>query len=62
MASPHGCWLSAGVLQLKRVKRISVIFSFKDLKWISHGFHVVEIKGYYIFWSPDGSQADLNKV
>ena len=62
MASTHGCWLSAGVLQLKRVKRISVFFSFMDLKWISHSYHEVEIKRYYIFWSPAGAQADLNKV
>jgi hypothetical protein len=62
MASPHSCWLSAGVLQLKRVKRISVIFSFKDLRWISLDSHITEIKGYYIFWSPAGSQADLHEV
>jgi len=62
MASPHDCWLFAGVLQLKRVKRISVIFRFNDLKWISTSSDVIEIKGYYIFLSPAGSQADLHKV
>jgi hypothetical protein len=49
MASPHGCWLSAGGLQLKRVKRISVIFSILDLKWISAKMHLTEIKGYLFF-------------
>ena len=62
MASPHGCWLSAGGVQLKRVKRISVIFSFMDLKWISYKTHQIEIKRYYFIWSPSGSKPDLYKM
>lgn len=46
MASPHGCWLSVGVRQLKRAKRISVIFSLLDLKWIPDKNQAYEIKGY----------------
>jgi len=31
-ARAHRCWLSAGVRQLKALKKISVFFSFKDLE------------------------------
>jgi len=46
MARARRCWVSAKVRQLKRVKKILVLFSFADLEWITDKIQVIEYQGY----------------
>jgi len=45
LAGLRCCWLSAGVRQLKSVKRISAFFSFEDLKRMQEKMNCLKYNG-----------------